>query len=161
MGLQQWLSEFRALHERARRGDLDATERETYREGREALARALVAAQRLTRSPDQSPRQAVRVTRALQVVLESRVRRELLVTVDLSLGGFSAAMGSAPGSDEELTATLRLPETEPFVASARVVGVAKQPGRVLVSFAFGRTDDASRERLELALFDTILAQVAR
>jgi hypothetical protein len=103
----------------------------------------------------------VRVTRALQVVLESRVRRELLVTVDLSLGGFSAAMGSAPGSDEELTATLRLPETEPFVAPARMVGVARQPGRVLVSFAFGRTDDASRERLELAIFDTILAQVAR
>ncbi len=161
MGLQQWLSDFRALHEKARRGELDAKERETYREGREALARALVAAQRLTRSPDQSPRQAVRVTRALQVVLESRARRELLVTVDLSLGGFSAAMGSAPGSDEELTATLRLPGTEPFVAAVRMAGVARQPGRVLVSFAFGRTDEASRERLELAIFDTILAQIAK
>ena len=161
MGLGKWLSEFRALHEKAKRECLCAAEEELYRSGREALARALVNAQRLSRKPDQPARQAVRVTRALQVVLESRARRELLVTSDVSLGGFSAAMGSAPGSDEELTATLRLPEAEPFVAPVRVVGRATQPGRVLVSFAFLGSDDAARARLEIMIFDAVLAQIAR
>lgn len=78
MDLAQWVSAFRALHEKAKRGTLDGAEDRDYKAGREALTRALVAAQGLTRKPDQSPREALRLTRVLQVDLESRVRAERL-----------------------------------------------------------------------------------
>jgi hypothetical protein len=161
MDLANWLSSFKALHERAKLGVLDVAEEQDYKAGREELARALVAAQGLTRKPDQSPRMALRVARALQVDLESRVRMERLTTADLSLGGFSARMGRPPGSDEELTVTLRLPETDPLKAAVTVAGVKPQPGNVLVSFGFQKLEPKTAERLEIAIFDMVLAQLGR
>ena len=161
MDLAQWMKTFRALHERAKRGALQGSEEQEYKAGREELARALVAAQRLTVQPDQSPRQALRVARAIQVELESRVRKEPLATFEISLGGFSAAMARPPAPDEELTATLRLPGTDPFATPVKVVGVKAQAGSVRVSFAFTRLEGAAAERLELAIFDTVLAQLGK
>lgn len=161
MDLAQWLNGFKVLHEKARRGALEAGEREVYLDGRDELARALMAAQRLTVQAGQTPRQALRVARALQVDLESPVRKDRLTTFDLSGGGFSALVARAPMADEALTATLRLPGVEPVVGSVTVAGLKPQPGNVRVSFTFGRIDEASRERLELAIFDTVLAQLGR
>lgn len=159
MDLAQWLTTFKALHEKAKRGALDAAEQRDYLGGREELARALVAAQRLTLQPGQSPRHALRVARALQVDLESPVRKDRLTTFDLSLGGFSALLARAPMSDEALTATLRLPGAEPLVTSVTVAGMKVQPGNVRVSFAFSRLEGPAAERLEVAVFDAVLAQL--
>ncbi len=159
MSLTQWVEAFRQLHQRARRGELTPAEQQEYRAGREALARAMVSAQGLTRRPDQSPREALRVARVVQVALESRVRLERLATAELSVGGFSARMARAPAPDEELTATLRLPGGEPVVAAVRVVGVKPQADFVHVSFAFVRLDAAAAERLEQAIFDVVLAEI--
>ena len=161
MDLANWLSTFKALHERAKLGVLDSVEEQDYKAGREELARALVAAQGLTRRPEQSPRMALRVARALQVDLESRVRMERLTTSDLSLGGFSAPMARAPGSDEELTVTMRLPDTDPFKGAVTIAGVKPQPGNVLVSFGFKKLEPEAAERLELAIFDMVLAKLGR
>jgi PilZ domain-containing protein len=161
MDLGQWLSAFKALHERARRGSLEGVDERDYKAGREELARALVAAQRLTLQPGQSPRHALRVARALQVDLESPVRKERLTTFDLSLGGFSALLARAPMPDEALTATLRLPGMEPMVAPVTVAGLKAQPGNVRVSFAFGKLEGAVAERLELAIFDAVLGQLGQ
>jgi hypothetical protein len=159
MDLAHWLTTFKALHEKARAGSLDDLEDRDYKAGREELARALVAAQGLTRKPEQSPRAALRVARVLQVDLESRVRLERLATTEISLGGFSARMARAPALDEEVTATLRLPGTEPLKAAVTVVGVKQLPGSVLVSFTFQKLEGAAAERLELAIFDMVLAQI--
>jgi hypothetical protein len=43
----------------------------------------------------------------------------------------------------------------------KVVGAKQQAGSVLVTFTFGRTDAASAERLELALFDAVLGQIGK
>jgi len=161
MDLAQWMTGFRALHEKAKRGALQGSEERDYKAGREELARALVGAQRLTVQPDQSPRQALRVARAIQVELESRVRKELLTTFELSLGGFSAAMARPPAPDEELTATLRLPGVDPLATQVKVVGVKAQPGSVRVSFAFVRLQGAPAERLELVIFDMVLGQLGK
>ena len=161
MDLAQWLVTFRALHERARRGDLTGPEAADYRGGREELARALVAAQRLSVPAGASPRQSLRVARALQVEVESPLRTERVTTFDLSLGGFSAPMSRAPALDEPLTARLRLPGTEPLAAEVRVADARPQPGNVRVSFAFKGLPEADRERLELAIFDAVLAQLVR
>ena len=161
MDLAQWMTGFRALHEKAKQGALQGSEERDYKAGREELARALVAAQRLTLQPDQSPRMALRVARAIQVELESRVRKELLTTFELSLGGFSAAMARPPAPDEELTATLRLPGVDPLATQVKVVGVKAQPGSVRVSFTFVKLQGAAAERLELAIFDMVLGQLGK
>jgi hypothetical protein len=159
MDLAQWMKAFTVLHEKAKRGALEGSEERDYKAGREELARALVAAQRLTVQPDQSPRLALRVARAIQVTLESRVRKELLTTFELSLGGFSAAMARPPAPDEELTATIRLPGADPLPTQVKVVGAKQQPGNVRVSFSFVRLQGAAAERLELAIFDMVLGQL--
>jgi hypothetical protein len=161
MDLAQWMSAFTVLHEKAKRGALAGAEERDYKAGREELARAVVAAQRLTVQPDQSPRMALRVARAIQVTLESRVRKEPLTTFELSLGGFSAAMARPPAPDEELTATIRLPGADPLATQVKVVGAKQQPGNVRVSFAFVRLQGAAAERLELAIFDMVLGQLEK
>jgi hypothetical protein len=161
MDLSQWLDQFRALHEKARGGKLSAREQEEYQGGRDELARALVAAQRLTLKPGQTPRQALRVARALQVELESPVRKDRLTTFDLSMGGFSAPLARAPAPDEELTATLRLPGLEPITVGVTVAGLKPQAGNTRASFAFATLGTAARERLELAIFDMVLSQLGK
>jgi len=161
MPLAEWLQAFRALHERARSGSLSPDDRSAYLAGREELARALVAAQQLTVTPGMRPREALRVARALQVDLETPLSRERATTMTLSIGGFSALLAKAPRPDEALKCTLRIPGGDSIETTARPVGTKPQPGSVHVSFAFGKLGEAERERLELLIFDTVLAQLAR
>jgi hypothetical protein len=159
-GLAQWLLEFRQLHEKARRGQLGERELQLYRNGRDELARALLAAQRLTLRPGETPRRALRVGRALQVDLDLVTSRERAVTIDLSTGGFSCLLAKAPPVGDEVGFSLRLPAADPLAGRARVTDVRVLPGNVRVSFQFTGQAEADKERLELFVFDTVLAQLA-
>jgi len=159
-GLTQWLLEFRQLHEKARRGQLGEREQQVYRNGRDELARALLAAQRLTLRPGETPRRALRVGRALQVDLDLVTSRERAVTIDLSTGGFSCLLAKAPPIGDEVGFSLRLPASDPLAGRARVTDAKVLPGNVRVSFQFANQDEADRERLELFVFDTVLAQLS-
>src|SRR5512143_2935873 len=108
-GLREWLLEFRRAHERARSGQLGEAELEVYRAGRDELARALLAAQRLTLRPGETPRRALRVARALQVDLDLVTSRERAVTIDLSTGGFSCLLAKGPPLGDEVGFSMRLP----------------------------------------------------
>ncbi len=118
-GLAQWLLEFRQLHEKARRGQLSGRELQLYRSGRDELARALLAAQRLTLRPGETPRRALRVARALQVDLDFATSRERAVTIDLSTGGFSCLLAKAPPVGDEAGFSLRLPASDALAGRAR------------------------------------------
>lgn len=157
--LSEWLAAFRDLHERARRGSLTPGELAAYRTGRDELARALLAAQRLTLKSGETPRQALRVARALQVELDLPTSREKTVTIDLSTGGFSALLAKAPPLGDDLGVALRLPAAEPLVCRARVTDANSQAGHVRVAARFVELPAADRERLELFVFDTVLAQL--
>jgi hypothetical protein len=157
--LGKWLTDLKALHEKAKHGALSPEEQQDYRARRAELARALLAAQGLGRQPGQARRQSLRVARALQVEVAGPGRRERLTTFDVSMGGFSAPMASSPPIGEVLTATLRLPEGEPLVAPARVVASVPAAGCVRISFAFGPIPGAAAEKLEMAIFDLVLAQL--
>jgi hypothetical protein len=161
MDLVEWLREFRALHERARRGDLSGDDRTAYLAGRDELARALVAAQRLAIALGMTPRQVLRVARALQVDLDTPLAHLRVMTLTLSIGGFSALLAKPPRPDEELRCTIRVPGGGRIETTARAVGSKPQSGSVNVSFAFGTIADADRERLELVIFDTALEQLSR
>jgi hypothetical protein len=109
MGLADWLAAFRDLHEQAVAGTLGEADWVVYRQGREELARALLAAQRLALRPGETPRQALRVARALQVDLEWTKGQVRALTVDLSVGGFATLLAKAPASADEVKYALKLP----------------------------------------------------
>lgn len=158
-GLAEWLQGFRQMHEKARRGALDERELATYRAGRDELARALLAVQRLTLRPGETARKALRVARALQLDLDFVTSAERAVTIDLSAGGFSCLLAKAPPVGDEVGFSLRLPAAEALAGRARVQDVKVLPGNVRVSFAFVRQGEAEKERVELFVFDTVLAQL--
>jgi len=160
MSLAEWLRTFRDLHERARRGSLKAAEEVAYRAGREELARALLAAQRLTLKPGETPRQALRVARALQVDLDLLTSQQRAITIDLSTGGFSCLLAKAPPLGDDVGFSLRLPATEPLAGRVRVADVKPLQGNVRVAFQFAGLEPKDRERLELFVFDTVLAQLS-
>jgi hypothetical protein len=159
--LSDWLSAFRELHERARRGALTASEQVAYRSGRDELARALLAAQRLTLKSGETPRQALRVSRALQVELDLPAARHRSVTIDVSTGGFSTLLDKAPPVGDDMGVSLRLPAADPVVCRARITDARPQGAHVRVAVRFEGLPPADRERLELFVFDTVLAQMVR
>lgn len=158
-GLSEWLLSFRQMHEKARRGPLPGREAEAYRAARDELARALLAAQRLTLRPGETPRRALRVARALQVDLDLVISSERAVSIDISTGGFSCLLGKAPPVGDEVGYSLRLPAAEPLAGRARVQDVKALPGNVRVSFSFVGLSEADRERIEMFVFDTVLSHL--
>ncbi len=160
MTFGEWLAGFRQLHERARRGQLSPRDQALYRAGRDELARAMIAAQRLALKPGETPRRALRVARALQVDLDFATFRERGVTVDICTGGFSCLLSKAPVLGEEARVELRVPASEPLRGRARVSDVNGRGGSVRVAFTFATLEEADRERLETFVFDTILGALA-
>src|SRR5271170_942022 len=109
MDLMAWISTFTKLHEKARKKELDAEDLKTYHTGREELARAIVVAQRLTLKEGETPRQARRVARAVQIDLDLSCGRVRALTMDISKGGFSTIIEKAPGPTERVGFTLKVP----------------------------------------------------
>ncbi len=160
VSLSEWLRAFRDLHERARRGQLSQRDEATYRAGRDELARALLAAQRLSLNVGQTPRQALRVARALQVDLDLLTSNVRAVTVDVSSGGFSCLLAKAPPLGDEVKFSLRIPAADPLAGHARVADVKPAQGNARVSFQFLGLGPEDRERIELFVFDTVLTQLS-
>jgi hypothetical protein len=157
--LADWLLGFRQLHEKARRGQLREAELLTYRAARDELARALLAAQRLQLKAHETPRRALRVARALQLDLDLGTSRERAITLDVSSGGFSCLQAKAPPLGDEVGFSLRIPAGDALAGRARVHDVKPQQGNARVSFVFVNLTDAEKERVELFVFDAVLAQL--
>jgi hypothetical protein len=158
--LARWLQDFRALHDRARKGQLRDAELARYRSGRDELARALLVAQRLSLKPGETPRRALRVARALQADLDLATSRVRAMTIDISTGGFSCPLTRAPPLGDEVGFTLRLPGGDPLSGKARVQDVKPREGSVRVALMFSSLGEAELERMELFVFDTVLSQLA-
>jgi len=155
-----WLRGFRDLHERARRGGLKAGEETTYQAARDELARAMLAAQRLTLKPWEKARHKLRVARALQIDLEHDGARQRTVTLDVSAGGFSAVVAKPPMLGDMVKVSLRLPADEPLACVARISDVKPQEGSTRIAAAFISLPPADLERLERFIIDAVLAMLA-
>lgn len=160
MGISDWLRVFRTLHERAKTGGLAGEDADAYRAGCDELARALMAAQRLTAKPGEAPRHALRVARAVQVDLESATWKVRATTAELGVGGFTALLAKQPPANEELRCAMKIPGGAALEASIVAGEMKQQPGSVRASFAFARLSDAQRAALELLVIDTALSQIA-
>jgi hypothetical protein len=159
MSLKDWLVRFKVQHEHARAGRLSGDGLADYRAGRDELARALLGAQAAGLKPGEIPRQALRVARALQADIEWSVDRVRAVTQEISAGGFSALLAKSPPTDEDIKVQLRLPGAEVVSGRARVAGSVVMPAVVRVSFAFQGLGAAERDKLEFAVFDTVLQNI--
>jgi hypothetical protein len=127
---------------------------------REELARAMLAAQRLSLKPGETPRRALRVARALQLDLELGAINQRTVTLDLSTGGFSTLLARPPALGEEVKISMRLPAAEPLTCRARITEVKPLAGSARVSAQFLDLPAADLERLELYIVDAVLALLA-
>lgn len=159
MSLGDWLKGFRALHERARKGSLSPAELATYRAGRDELARALLAAQRLTVKAGEVARKQLRASRALQVDIDFGKEKVKAMTLDVSAGGFGAILARPPVPGDLVKVSLRLPAQEPVAGPARVVDVKVLPGNSRAAFAFQGLSPEDAERLESFVFDVVLEQL--
>ena len=159
VSLSDWLKDFRELHTKAREGKLSKGEVETYRGARDELARALLSAQRLTVKPGETPRQSLRVARALQVNLDLITSTARAITIDLCTGGFACLLAKAPSSGDEFSFSLRFPGADALTGKLRVADVKPQQGNVRVSFQFSGLSAEEKERVELFVFDTVLSQI--
>ncbi len=155
-GLADWLRNFRDLHERARQGALKQGEHATYLTRRDELARAMLAAHKLTLKPGETPRRALRVARALQVDIEVRGMSQRTVTLDLSTAGFSAMLARPPALGELVGVTLRLPGAESLACRARVTEVKPLSGSIRIAAQYLDLSAADLERLEMFVIDTVL-----
>ena len=81
------------------------------------------------------------------------------MTIDVSTGGFSTLLSRAPSLGEEVRYSLRMPAAEPLAGQCRVTDVKAQTGNVRVSFQFVGLSAGDRERIEVFVFDTVLAQL--
>lgn len=161
MSLAAFLARFRELHKKGGAGTLSPEEREEYRRGRDELARAVLAVQRLSLKPGETARQSLRVARALQVDLGWPKGQVRALTLDLSMGGFASLMAKAPAQSEVVACVFRLPGGGELAAKARVVDVVVQASSVRVAFTFQDMPEEDRDRVERVVFDTVLDQIVR
>jgi hypothetical protein len=157
----KWLRTFGALHERARRGELQGRELTAYREEREDLERALLAAQHLALETGQKPRRALRVAHALEVEIEMPEGSQRARTLNLSRGGFAALLQAPPELGQEIAVTLAIPggglRSLARVAHVRPRRAAGDPVRIGFEFVALSGEDA--ERLGMLVFDIVLEQL--
>ena len=155
MDLSKWLAEFRVLHQKAHKGMLAGPELDEYLEGRNELARAILASQKMTLAAGQTPRQALRATRVLPIEIDVRGQMRGHLTMDVSAGGFSAILGDPPAGKVHFS--LKLPGGgEPIAGEAVCVQADKQPGRHRCSFRFENLGASDREKIEMFVFDVLL-----
>ncbi|MEW6431498.1 MAG: PilZ domain-containing protein [Myxococcota bacterium] len=154
----EWLAGFRATHQRAKSGQLKPEEVRKYLAMREEFARSLVAAQGLAVPEGQQARRYFRVAQLYPLEVANLYQT---VTRELSRSGFSALITGALQVGEVVEFKLSLGRgAEPVLGQARVVSSVRQTGNARVSFAIDSLSDADAERIELALFDAVLARFA-
>jgi hypothetical protein len=159
MDLSSWLKEFRAVHAEAKRGTLTGQGLADYLLARDELARALLAAQHIVVGAGESPRRALRASRALQVDIAFFDGTVRVATRYVCASGFSALLAHRPKVGEDVKVVLRIPGGEPLHAEARAALVEPQAGNALVTFKWVGLTEAEAERLEMFVFDAVLEQL--
>lgn len=157
MDLQSWIANFAQLHEKAKGKSVAAEDLKAYREGREELARAMVAAQGLALKAGETPRHALRVARAYQVNLLLSTGRVHALTLDISTAGFATLLRGLPMASELVAISLNLPNgREPVLGQCKLVANARQQGVYRCSFGFHNVSEPDMERIEMIVFDAVL-----
>jgi hypothetical protein len=160
-GLAERIAAFRRLHEDVREGAHDAAALRAYEREREAIAQALLAAQRLSIAPGQTARHALRVAHALPVEL-ALAEPVSTTTIDLAVGGFAVLLAKPLRVAQSVAFALDL-EAQAVVlrGRARVVSLQRKGRPFRVALAFENLEAAQTRWVSLEVFDAALATMPR
>jgi uncharacterized protein RhaS with RHS repeats len=158
MSVIHFIDEFRALHARARKGELTEAERPAYLKGREQFARALLHAQGLMLDGAEA-RRHYRVAHQLPVELQMAYGNVWTHTLDISSGGFSVTLPHPVDTKERPSALLQLPDDTVLAGRVRGVSQFQRADKHRASFAFLDLTEREYEMLEGFLIDFALERV--
>jgi hypothetical protein len=157
-----WLLNFTRQHERARAKQLSGSELSAYMASRDELAQALIKTQNLLVQPGQKPRRSLRVAVALPLQLDMPGGMVKTLTRDLSTGGFSAVVpGLLTGVTRGLFALTLVRGEEPLRGKFQVVDASMVGTSCRVGGSFHELPPPDIERIEMHVFDVVLAQMRK
>jgi hypothetical protein len=157
--LSEWISDFCALHARAKQGQLAPDEMSFYLSARVEIEGVLLVGQRLNLKPGDNPRRQIRIARAFPLELELPSGLVTALTQDISVGGLSALVSSPPPVGTRILYRLKLGRNvDPVTGAAKVVALVEGRGAMRMSLMFEELGPSERGRIELVVFDDIVAQ---
>jgi hypothetical protein len=155
-----WLKKFTALHDKARSGKLTIVENRTYVGARNELARALLKKHAQKIPHGAQARQIVRAPAALPVALHLPGNVTQAVTQELWTGGFSTIIPPLSFSVDRLKFALTLTKDAPPIEGwAHVLSDLASRGSTRLTVEFEKLSDADAERVEFAVFDSVLLRL--
>jgi hypothetical protein len=155
-----WLKKFTALHEKARAGKLSAIDSRTYLGARNELARALLKKQQQKVPEGAKARQALRAPAAIPVDVHLPGAIAHALTQELWSGGFTAIVPPLGLPIDRLKYALTVTKGAPPIEGwARVVGDSAAGGSTRLTLAFEGLSPEDAERVEFAVFDSVLARM--
>jgi serine/threonine protein kinase len=157
---REWIVAFRALHEQAQAGKLNALEAARYDREREALSSALLAAQRLTLKPGTCQRRSLRLAKELPVELDGGPLPESTRTLDLTVGGFAVLLEQPPRVGDCVDFTLALP-VGLLSGRARVANLQRKGKPFRVGFTFEDLSSEDASRIDQEVFNGVFSLVER
>ena len=166
MSTLEFLTELKALHDKAKKGTLTEAERPRYYGARAQLGRFALIAQQIGHS-GQTLRSHLRMAKMLKV--EIRPDEGDLVrssTIDLAAGGFAVLMPTGMRVGKGAGFTLHLPgltggSTTPITGRVTVASSRPQTTLFRVSFRFEELHPSAQEQLDFALIDAVLERFSR
>ena len=156
------MARFRGLHNKYKRDGLTPDEASSYVALRDELYGAVLRTQRLGLQPGQKTRQAVRVALVQKIQLAVADGRISTVTCDVGVGGFAAFVHIDPPVGSPCDFVLRA-GGQSLRGHARVVGCVRHGSGAVTyraSFALESMGDDDRARLEVAVLDAALLELA-
>lgn len=155
MDPSEWMKHFRVVHQKAKAKQLSDSDLKSYLQMREELARSLVTVQSLQVPSGENSRKHFRVAQMLQVEVNKLYKA---FTKEVSRAGFSCVLPVEMKVGTKATFALALSrEGEPVTGEAKVVN-STRVGQWRTDFAIESMSDDNHERLEMALFDAVLAR---
>ncbi|HEY3822724.1 MAG TPA: PilZ domain-containing protein [Polyangiaceae bacterium] len=157
MSIREAIHRFRELHEEYKSGAFKSPDAlRFYETERDDFLRAYLEAQRLVMRPGQSPRQALRVSAAVNLELQFGPRQESAKTVDLATAGFAAIVATPIAMRIVCDFVLGI-APQPVRGKARVVACTRDgSGAYRTSFSIETMSNEDRARLEILVIDTAL-----
>jgi len=160
MALADWLGELLRLNTKALEGKLEQDERVRYERCRDELADAIVSSQRIVLRPGEAARHAMPVAQMVPVEIDMPSGPLRTTTVEVSARGFAALLGGPPDVGQRLQVLLKIGRRESVGGETVVSDVKMQPFNYRVQFNFLNLSPPEREKLEEAVFQMLLSQMA-
>lgn len=161
MGPPAFLREFKALHEKAKKGTISPEERVRYEAARKQFGGMVLIAQQLGHT-GRTLRATLRMSKVLKVELRTAGIEQPIKasTIDLASGGFASLLPVGLRVGQTADFTLHLPAigggTQPISGKVTVASSRLQTSLFRVSFKFEPLAPEAKALLETALIDAVL-----